>query len=107
MAIKKKRPETIGNNVSLDGPSIVPAKFNVVYHNLLPKELQAMFEDEGADDDEMPILRIIKSWDWKQFELTAEGIAAAEEEYPGLIQGLISNFHALRQVRVVGNFPRR
>lgn len=98
--LKRQAPAVIPCSLTLKGQGET-VKFNVNYHNRTPEQFEAKVKEPGIKLGNIALF-LIESWE-SEYELTFEGLKEAEQDWPGLITGLIGNFHAARQVSLEKN----
>ncbi len=100
MSLKKGGgPKTIAITLTVVGQGFSD-KFDVVYHNHKSSEVRARIEGGATMAAMIPYM--VESWA-TDFELTEEGVAAFEDEYPGIIAALLEGFWKARRKETEGN----
>lgn len=90
MSLKKGgAPKTIPATLTIIGQGSTD-KLNVTYHNRKQSEITALLEGGASLGALIPFL--VESWD-TDFELTEEGVREFEDEYPGIVDILLTGFH--------------
>lgn len=93
MSIKKGgSPKTLPATLTITGQGSTD-KLDITYHNRKTSELKERLKD-GTLASVVPWL--VESWD-TDFDLTEEGVIAAEDEYPGFVDIIFSGFHQARR----------
>lgn len=96
MSLKKGGgPKTLPTTLTIIGQGSTD-KLNITYHNRKTTEVEAKLREGNL------IPFIVESWD-TDFELTEEGIAAFEDEYPGIVEIVITGFWKVRRKEVEKN----
>lgn len=93
------------------GPKLLPAtltitgqgstdKLDVTYHNRKQSEIRERIEANVSMAS--LIVFLVESWA-TDFDLTEEGVKEFEDEYPGIIEGVLSGFHSARRKELEKN----
>lgn len=102
MSLKKGGgPKTIPVSLTIVGQGSTD-KVQVTYHNRKSSEVEAKLKENKDVKLAAVIPFIVASWDL-EFDLTEEGVVALEDEYPGMVTGIIDGFWKARRKAVEGN----
>lgn len=94
MSLKKGGgPKTIPTTLTIIGQGSTD-KLNVTFHNRKQSEIQEKLDSGLTLGGLVPFL--VESWD-TDFELTEEGVREFEDEYPGIVDILLTGFHRARR----------
>lgn len=99
MAITLKRPDTLPAKLTLTGQG-TSVTFDITYHNRTQSEFEAKHGENTEDPRKAvvnAVLYIVKEWEL-DIPLTVDGLTQMEDEWPGMILGVIQGFHQARQV---------
>ncbi len=101
MSLKKGGgPKTLPVTLTIKGQGSTD-KLEVVYHNRKSSEVEQLLKElNGTLASVVPF--IVESWG-TDFELTEEGVKAFEDEYPGIVSGVIEGFWRARRKEFEGN----
>lgn len=102
MSLKKGGgPKTIPVTLTVIGQGSTD-KVQVTFHNRKGSEVEARLKENPDVKMAAVIPYIVESWDL-EFDLTEEGVIALEDEYPGMVTGLVEGFWKARRKQVEGN----
>ena len=102
MSLKKGGgPKTIAATLTIVGQGSTD-KLQITFHNRRSSEVEARLKDRPGERMAVIIPFIVESWDL-EFDLTEEGVIALEDEYPGLVAGILDGFWKARRKEVSGN----
>jgi hypothetical protein len=102
MSLKKGGgPKTIAATLTIVGQGSTD-KVQITYHNRKSSEVEARLKERPDGRMAVIIPFIVEAWDL-DFELTEEGVIALEDEYPGLVAGILDGFYKARRKQVEGN----
>lgn len=87
--------------VNGQGESVV---LPLTYHNRRQTELNKFIET--TRDSREIVLYLVESWE-SEYDLSLDGLAALEDDRPGMILALIEGFHQARKVEAGKNSVRR
>lgn len=100
MSLKKGgAPKTLQATLTIVGQGSAD-KLEITYHNRKTSEVQKTLED-GCSLGGLVVF-LVESWG-TDFELTEEGVREAEDEYPGLVDAIITGFHRARRKELEKN----
>lgn len=85
-------PKTLPTTLTITGQGSTD-KLNVTYHNRKQSEIDAQFNSGITLGGLIPFL--VESWD-TDFALTEEGVKEFEDEYPGIVDILLSGYGKAR-----------
>ena len=99
MSLKKGGgPKTLPTNLTITGQGSTD-KLQITYHNRKTTEVEAKLR-EGNLNAAIPF--IVEWWD-ADFALTEEGMAEFEDEYPGIVEIVITGFWKARRKELEKN----
>lgn len=108
--LTRKTADTFAVSVTIKGQGVTQT-MDVVYYNRKLEDIQDVLkiaqghprmQDDFEYANRETLLFMVASWD-AEYPLTNEGIKEAEQDWPGLIEGLGRKYHEARQVEVVKN----
>ena len=100
MSLKKGGgPKTLPVTLTITGQGSTD-KLELVYHNRKSSEVDSKVKEGATLSAVIPFL--VESWD-TDFPLTEEGVTEFEDEYPGIVQAILSGFWKARKKEAEGN----
>lgn len=95
MSLKKgSGPAEIPVTLTITGQGSTD-KLKITYHNRKTSEVQEKLSADGATVAGV-IPFVVKEWD-TDFPLTEEGVGDFEDEYPGMVEAILSGFWKARR----------
>jgi hypothetical protein len=98
---KGSGPKTIPVTLTITGQGSTD-KVIISYHNRKSSEVEARLNGGPAVKMASVIPFIVESWDLG-WDLTEEDVLAMEDEFPGMVVGVIEGFWKARRKQVEGN----
>ncbi len=99
--LTRKTPEVLATEVTIIGQGQEPIKFQVVFHNRDPLDVEAYSASVDNDPAKL-LLHLVKEWD-SEYALTIDDVQEMERARPGLILALFEAWRDARRVTKVKN----
>jgi len=94
-------PKTIPATLTITGQGSTD-KVSITFHNRKSSEVEGKLKESPDVKMAAIIPFIVESWDL-DWDLTEEGVLSMEDEYPGLVVGILDGFWKARRKSVEGN----